>query len=72
MIKFFKTSNKTNPKGKNGQVKKFVITERHLLIREAMALHKKQTKLLDGLDEETRNRLRYVAEKNVFKIPEDG
>ena len=66
--KFFKTTNKVNSKKIKGRVRKPSVTERQLLINEAIELHKKKSKLLDGLSKETRNRLRYVAERDVFKI----
>ena len=42
--------------------------DRQALIEQAMAVHKEQSKLLDDLDDATRQRLRDFAMEKVFKI----
>ena len=42
--------------------------ERKILIKNAITIHKRQSKLLDNLDEETKNELQEFAMKEVFNI----
>ncbi len=43
--------------------------DRQALIQQALAVHKVQSKLLDDLGEDTKERLRSIAMEKVFKIP---
>jgi hypothetical protein len=43
-------------------------TKRKMLIKNAIVIHKRQSELLDNLNEETKNRLQAFAMKSVFKI----
>ena len=71
MFKFFKriskniNANFSTPKNVNTK-----LNRRQILIRSAVKIHKKQSKLLDNLDEETKNLLKPFAEKKIFKINE--
>ena len=42
--------------------------KRKMLIKNAIVIHKRQSELLDNLNEETKNRLQAFAMKSVFKI----
>ena len=42
--------------------------KRKVLIKNAITIHKRQSKLLDNLNEETKNELQEFAMKNVFNI----
>ena len=42
--------------------------KRKVLIKNAITIHKRQSKLLDNLDEETKNELQEFAMKKVFNI----
>ena len=44
------------------------LTKRQMLIKNAIVIHKRQSELLDNLNEETKNRLQAFAMKSVFKI----
>jgi hypothetical protein len=44
--------------------------KRKMLIKNAIVIHKRQSELLDNLNEETKNRLQAFAMKSVFKIKE--
>ena len=44
------------------------LTNRQMLIKNAIVIHKRQSELLDNLNEETKNRLQAFAMKSVFKI----
>ncbi len=44
------------------------LTNRQMLIENALEIRKNQTKLLDNLDEVTKNRLKNFAEERIFKI----
>ncbi len=48
--------------------KKLAPSEREALIQQALAVHKVQSKLIDDLGEETKQRLRTFAMEKVFKI----
>ena len=43
--------------------------ERATLIEQALAVHKVQSKLVDDLGEDTKQRLRTIAKEKIFKIP---
>ncbi len=43
--------------------------DREALIQQALAVHKIQSKLIDDLGEDTKERLRSIAMEKVFKIP---
>ncbi len=43
--------------------------ERTALIQQALAVHKVQSKLVDDLGEDTKQRLRTLAKEKIFKIP---
>ena len=43
-------------------------TERAALIQKALAVHKVQSKLVDDLGEDTKQRLRTLAKEKIFKI----
>ena len=68
MFRFLKR-NKTNDaqkqKTKNSSKDK---VKRKVLIKNAITIHKRQSKLLDNLNEETRNELQEFAMKKVFNI----
>ena len=55
--------NKKQKEGANGE-----LTKRQMLIKNAIVIHKRQSQLLDKLNEETKNRLQSFAMKSVFKI----
>ena len=55
-----------NKKPKEGANAK--LTKRQMLIKNAIVIHKRQSELLDNLNEETKNRLQAFAMKSVFKI----
>ena len=57
-----------NKKQKEGANAK--LTKRQMLIKNAIVIHKRQSELLDNLNEETKNRLQAFAMKSVFKIKE--
>ena len=42
--------------------------KRKVLIKNAITIHKRQSKLLDNLDEETKNELQEFAMKQIFNI----
>ena len=42
--------------------------KRKVLIKNAITIHKRQSKLLDNLNEETKNELQEFAMKKVFNI----
>ena len=42
--------------------------KRKILIKNAITIHKRQSKLLDNLNEETKNELQEFAMKKVFNI----
>ena len=42
--------------------------KRKVLIKNAITIHKRQSKLLDNLNEETKNELQEFAMKEVFNI----
>ena len=71
MFKFFKRISK-NINSNFGTTKNVntKLNRRQILIRNAVKIHKKQSKLLDNLDEETKNLLKAFAEKKIFKINE--
>lgn len=46
-------------------------SDRQALIQQAMAVHKVQSKLIDDLGDETKQRLRSLAMEKVFKIKTD-
>ena len=51
---------------------KLAPSDREVLIQQALAVHKVQSKLIDDLGEETKQRLRTFAMEKVFKItPKD-
>jgi hypothetical protein len=55
--------NKKQKEGANAE-----LTKRQMLIKNAIVIHKRQSELLDNLNEETKNRLQAFAMKSVFKI----
>ena len=55
--------NKKQKEGANAE-----LTKRRMLIKNAIVIHKRQSELLDNLNEETKNRLQAFAMKSVFKI----
>ena len=57
------TLNKKQKEGANAE-----LTKRQMLIKNAIVIHKRQSELLDNLNEETKNRLQAFAMKSVFKI----
>jgi hypothetical protein len=57
--------NKKQKEGANAE-----LTKRQMLIKNAIVIHKRQSELLDNLNEETKNRLQAFAIKSVFKIKE--
>jgi hypothetical protein len=57
--------NKKKKEGANAE-----LTKRQMLIKNAIVIHKRQSELLDNLNEETKNRLQAFAMKSVFKIKE--
>ncbi len=57
--------NKKQKEGANAE-----LTKRQMLIKNAIVIHKRQSELLDNLNEETKNRLQAFAMKSVFKIKE--
>jgi hypothetical protein len=57
--------NKKQKEGANAE-----LTKRRMLIKNAIVIHKRQSELLDNLNEETKNRLQAFAMKSVFKIKE--
>ena len=71
MFKFFKRISK-NINSNFGTTKTVnaKLNRRQILIKNAVKTHKKQSKLLDNLDEETKNLLKTFAEKKIFKINE--
>ena len=42
--------------------------KRKVLIKNAITIHKRQSKLLDNLNEETKNELQKFAMKKIFNI----
>ena len=60
-----KALNKKQKEGANAE-----LTKRQMLIKNAIVIHKRQSELLDNLNEETKNRLQAFAMKSVFKIKE--
>ena len=56
-------SNKKQKEGANAE-----LTKHQMLIKNAIVIHKRQSELLDNLNEETKNRLQAFAMKSVFKI----
>ena len=55
--------NKKQKEGANAE-----LTKRQMLIKNAIVIHKRQSELLDSLNEKTKNRLQAFAMKSVFKI----
>jgi len=69
MFKFFRRKSKNT--ALNLDKMKAVDTEltnRQMLIKSALEIRKNQSKLLDNLDEVTKNRLKNFAEERIFKI----
>ena len=57
--------NKKHKEGANAE-----LTKRQMLIKNAIVIHKRQSELLDNLNEETKKRLQAFAMQSVFKIKE--
>ena len=71
MFSFFRKSKNIRSQKKEKRKKsKVQQTQRQTLIKDAIMIHKKQSKLLDNLSEATKNQLREFAMKSVFNIKE--
>jgi hypothetical protein len=71
MFSFFRKSKNVRLQKKEKRKKsKVQQTQRQTLIKDAILIHKKQSKLLDNLSEATKNQLREFAMKSVFNIKE--
>jgi hypothetical protein len=71
MFSFFRKSKNIRSQKKEKRKKsKVQQTQRQTLIKDAILIHKKQSKLLDNLSEATKNQLREFAMKSVFNIKE--
>ena len=69
MLKFFKRrSANTASNFDKMETVDIKLTKRQMLIKNALEIHKTQSKLLENLDDETKNRLKTFAKKNFFKI----
>lgn len=69
MLNFSKLLKKYNHEKHKEGSNKLGKSKRETLIAEAIALHKKKSRLLESLDQETRDRLRAIAKNNVFNLP---
>ena len=70
MFSFLKRSINTALNKKEKEAANADETKRQMLIKNAIVIHKRQSELLDNLNEETKNRLQAFAMKSVFKIKE--
>jgi len=71
MFSFFRKSKNIRSQKKEKRKKsKVQQTQRQTLIKDAIMIHKKQSKLLDNLSESKKNQLREFAMKSVFNIKE--
>ena len=70
MFSFLKKSNNIHLHEKKLEKDKIQQIQRQALIKDAIMIHQKQSKLLDNLSEATKNQLREFAMKRVFNIKE--
>ena len=70
MFSFLKRLKNTALDTKKKEAANAELTKRKMLIKNAIVIHKRQSQLLDKLNEETKNRLQSFAMKSVFKIKE--
>ena len=68
MFSFLNTLKNTALSKKQKEGANAELTKRQMLIKNAIVIHKRQSELLDNLNEETKNRLQAFAMKSVFKI----
>ena len=68
MFSFLKRLKNTALDTKKKEAANAELTKRKMLIKNAIVIHKRQSQLLDKLNEETKNRLQAFAMKSVFKI----
>ena len=70
MFSFLKRLKNTPLDKKKKEAANAELIKRQMLIKNAIVIHKRQSELLDNLNEETKNRLQAFAMKSVFKIKE--
>ena len=70
MFSFLKKSKNIHLHEKKLEKDKIQQIQRQALIKDAIMIHQKQSKLLDNLSETTKNQLREFAMKRVFNIKE--
>ena len=70
MFRFLNNLKNTALNKKQKEAGNAELTKRRMLIKNAIVIHKRQSELLDNLNEETKNRLQAFAMKSVFKIKE--
>ena len=70
MFSFLKKSKNIHLNKKKLEKDKIQQIQRQALIKDAIMIHQKQSKLLDNLSEATKNQLREFAMKRVFNIKE--
>ena len=70
MFSFLKKSKDIHSHKKKLEKDKIQQIQRQALIKDAIMIHQKQSKLLDNLSEATKNQLREFAMKRVFNIKE--
>ena len=68
MFSFLKRLKNTALDKKQKEAANAELIKRQMLIKNAIVIHKRQSQLLDNLNEETKNRLQAFAMKSVFKI----
>ena len=70
MFSFLKRLKNTALDKKQKEAANAELIKRQMLIKNAIVIHKRQSQLLDNLNEETKNRLQSFAMNSVFKIKE--
>ena len=68
MFSFLNSLKNTALNKKQKEAANAELIKRQMLIKNAIVIHKRQSQLLDNLNEETKNRLQAFAMKSVFKI----
>tara|TARA_B110000438_G_C15667680_1_gene586767 strand:+ start:23 stop:235 length:213 start_codon:yes stop_codon:yes gene_type:complete len=68
MFRFLKRNKSNDAQKQKTRNSKKGKVKRKVLIKNAITIHKRQSKLLDNLNEETKNELQEFAMKEVFNI----